>query len=290
MDDQIRRYEEDRLRREKLAYFQAARNSRESREQAQATQQTVELGGLIALGLVGAVGGVLWGLFGTKIGRVITLLLLLAGGSLFALYWLQNDAVVRAQAQQSKQPQNITRSSADVSSDTESVGQPAQQLAAANTVSDAAASAATSVAAANPFASETAVIPPTLSASSGVASAAPVPSLAVNAPSNGAAVTSDVSTVAAESPTLPVAAPIEASFPCSKASTDSERLICSSVETATADKELAAAYAQARSDTASPAALKATQRAWITEYRDTCKDTACLLRVMAARTKELSAI
>jgi uncharacterized protein YecT (DUF1311 family) len=226
---------------------------------------------LIALGLVGAVGGVLWGLFGTKIGRIITLLLLLAGGSLFALYWLQNDAVVRAQAQQSKQPQNITRTSADVSSDTESAGQPAQQLAATSTVLDGTASAATLVAA-------------------GVASAAPVPSLVVNEPSNVAAVTSDMSTVAAESPTLPVAAPIEASFPCSKASTDSERLICSSVETATADKELAAAYAQARSDTANPAALKATQRAWITEYRDTCKDTACLLRVMTARTKELSAI
>ncbi|MGF6412381.1 lysozyme inhibitor LprI family protein [Paraburkholderia sp. MM5482-R1] len=83
---------------------------------------------------------------------------------------------------------------------------------------------------------------------------------------------------------------VDASFPCSKASTDTERLICSSAETVSADKELAAAYAQARSRTGNPAALKEIQRAWITEYRDTCKDTACLLRAMTARTQELSAI
>ncbi|REG60070.1 hypothetical protein B0G80_2853 [Paraburkholderia sp. BL6669N2] len=97
------------------------------------------------------------------------------------------------------------------------------------------------------------------------------------------------STVASETQ-ADQAAPIEASFPCSKASTDTERLICSSPETANADKALAAAYAHARRHTDNPAGLKQLQRAWIAKYRDPCKDTACLLSVMAAWTKELSAI
>lgn len=90
--------------------------------------------------------------------------------------------------------------------------------------------------------------------------------------------------------------PIEASFPCSKASTDTERLICSSPETAKADKEMAVAYQQAVSHAATDqdkngvATVKQLQREWIVKYRNPCKDTACLLQAMTAWTKELSKI
>ncbi|ANB73892.1 hypothetical protein AYM40_17110 [Paraburkholderia phytofirmans OLGA172] len=292
MDDQIRRYEEDRLRREKLAYFQAARNDRERRGQEQAAQQTVELGGLIALGIVGAVGGVLWGLLGTKIGRVITLLLLLAGGTLFGLYWLQNDAAVRAQAQRTQQPQNIATPQAgvDTSSGSEKA---AQQLAATNIGPDAAASPATSgldtaVLAANTLASETAIAVSGQAGSSDLASAAPVPSLAASAPTEGTAVRSDVGIVAAASASVVV--PIVASFDCAKAASDIEKLICSSPETADSDRRLAAAYAAARSKASDQTALKQGQRAWMKQERDVCTDAACLLRVTDARIQTLAGI
>lgn len=80
---------------------------------------------------------------------------------------------------------------------------------------------------------------------------------------------------------------IQASFDCAKAASNIERLICGSPEAAAADKRLAAAYKTARTKTADSLALKAEQEVWLAQERNACADTACLVRVMDARSLKL---
>jgi len=86
------------------------------------------------------------------------------------------------------------------------------------------------------------------------------------------------------------ASAIVASFPCDKASSPTEKLICSTPETADADKRLAAAYSAARVKATDQTALKQDQRSWLTGERNACADTACLLRVTESRIQKLSAM
>jgi uncharacterized protein YecT (DUF1311 family) len=85
-------------------------------------------------------------------------------------------------------------------------------------------------------------------------------------------------------------AAIVASFDCTKASSQIETLICSSPETADADRRLAAAYSAARSKSSDPSALKVDQRNWLTTERNACTDAACLTKVMEARIQKLAAM
>jgi len=262
MDDRIRQYDEDRLRREKLAYFQAARNRREGEEAAQRADQTIENLKLIGIVLVG-VGALLWWLVSTKIGRIVGVILLLAGGALYGVDWLQNDAAMRAQARQSEQPQKIAKpqAGADVQSDADKVAQSAQQ--------------------------STSSMPSTNEDS--------VPA------SDTTAGTSDTSQqMAASEPSSQVDAKpdaqaeqlvaIVASFECSRAASKIEKLICSTPETADADRRLAVAYSAARAKSNDPNALKADERNWMKSERDACSDSACLLKVTEARIEKLSAM
>ncbi|HBD33653.1 MAG TPA: DUF1311 domain-containing protein, partial [Cupriavidus sp.] len=79
-----------------------------------------------------------------------------------------------------------------------------------------------------------------------------------------------------------------ASFDCAKASTKIEKLICSTPETAAADKRLGAAFAAARQKAADPQQLKAQQMDWIKQQRNVCSDAACVLKVTDDRVQQLS--
>ncbi|MBW5804943.1 DUF1311 domain-containing protein [Burkholderia sp. COPS] len=87
----------------------------------------------------------------------------------------------------------------------------------------------------------------------------------------------------------PAQASVVASFDCTKAASKIEKLICSSAETATADKQLADVYRTAIAKSSDPAALKQQQRDWLKE-RNACDDAACLVRVTDARIQALSAL
>ncbi|MDR6419400.1 uncharacterized protein J2801_001651 [Paraburkholderia phenoliruptrix] len=88
-------------------------------------------------------------------------------------------------------------------------------------------------------------------------------------------------------PTAPTA--IVASFDCAKASSKIEKLVCSSPETASADKQLASVYRAAAAKSSDPAALKQQQREWLKE-RNACDDASCLLKTTEARIQALSAM
>lgn len=270
MDDRIRQYEEDRLRREKLAYFQAARNRREAAEAAHRADETIENFKLIGIVLLG-VGALLWWLVASKVGRIVSLILVLAVGALFGLDWLQNDAAVRAQARQMEQPQKLAKPQAGadvqsdaqkvVQSDAEKVVQSAQQLAAS--ISSASQEA-------TPASDTTSVINGTAQQT-----AASEPSSQVDAKPDAQA---------------EHAVPIVASFDCSRAASQIEKLICSTPETADADRRLAAAYSAARTKSNDPNALKADERNWLANERNACSDSACLLRVTNDRIERLSSM
>ncbi|MEK0233029.1 lysozyme inhibitor LprI family protein [Ralstonia pseudosolanacearum] len=80
---------------------------------------------------------------------------------------------------------------------------------------------------------------------------------------------------------------IAASFDCGKAASKIEKLICSTSETADADRRLAAAYRTATAKSSDPAALKQQQRDWMKE-RNACADAACLISATEARIQALS--
>ncbi|MDR5738016.1 lysozyme inhibitor LprI family protein [Caballeronia sp. LZ016] len=83
---------------------------------------------------------------------------------------------------------------------------------------------------------------------------------------------------------------VHPSFDCTKASSDIEKLICSTPETADADRRLAAAYSAARAKSKDPNALKVDQRNWLTNERNACSDAACLLHAMNDRIERLSSM
>jgi uncharacterized protein YecT (DUF1311 family) len=80
---------------------------------------------------------------------------------------------------------------------------------------------------------------------------------------------------------------IIASFDCAKASSRIEKLICSDAATADADSQLAVTYREALSRSADKAALKQSQRNWLSQTRNACGDTECLTRVTEERIQAL---
>lgn len=75
------------------------------------------------------------------------------------------------------------------------------------------------------------------------------------------------------------------SFDCQKASTQVERLICSSDELATLDVKMVQAYTRLMKIYPGRDSLRSDQRSWLKNERSACKDTACLKRVITARTE-----
>jgi len=89
-------------------------------------------------------------------------------------------------------------------------------------------------------------------------------------------------------PPEPKNALIEASFDCSKASAKIEKLICSTSDTANADKRLAVAYGAAKTKSSDDQKLKNEQITWMKQQRNNCEDAACLVKAIDERIGTLS--
>lgn len=69
------------------------------------------------------------------------------------------------------------------------------------------------------------------------------------------------------------------SFPCEKAQTEVEKMICADKELSALDAELAQAYRAAMDVSTNKSLFQKQHQAWLQKLRDTCEDTACLKRV-----------
>jgi len=78
------------------------------------------------------------------------------------------------------------------------------------------------------------------------------------------------------------------SFDCRKATTASERLICSNVELCQVDVQSANLYRAVRRNAVDKEALKKEQISWMKNQRDVCLDTESMLRVYKDRIAQLS--
>lgn len=77
------------------------------------------------------------------------------------------------------------------------------------------------------------------------------------------------------------------SFDCAKASTHTEKLICSDSELAALDRRLSKVYADLRSDQESGDYFRSDQREWLQKTRATCSDVNCLAAVYSQRLEEM---
>jgi uncharacterized protein len=79
-----------------------------------------------------------------------------------------------------------------------------------------------------------------------------------------------------------------ASFPCDKAQSRVEKAICADAELSQLDEYLARYYGGARAGLGTGAAcLAADQRAWLSNTRNACADTACMKKAYLERLGEL---
>ena len=79
-----------------------------------------------------------------------------------------------------------------------------------------------------------------------------------------------------------------AGFNCSKASTNTEKLICSDQELSALDDRLGEAWRQAMKKSADKDSLKKQQQDWIKTGRDACPDAECLKKAYEERIAALS--
>ena len=86
---------------------------------------------------------------------------------------------------------------------------------------------------------------------------------------------------------LAVAAPALAAVDCSRAKTNSEKLLCSNSRLAAADQRLASAFRAAIKRGIEPQVLMDSQRSWIHDVRDVCNDVDCMLKAYDERTAEI---
>jgi uncharacterized protein YecT (DUF1311 family) len=80
------------------------------------------------------------------------------------------------------------------------------------------------------------------------------------------------------------------SFDCKKASTGSERLICSNQQLASLDVQLMQAYRRARRSASNKDSLRAAQIDWIKNQRDACSTAECMIGAYKTRIQSLEAI
>ncbi|MES2826479.1 MAG: lysozyme inhibitor LprI family protein [Pseudomonadota bacterium] len=81
-----------------------------------------------------------------------------------------------------------------------------------------------------------------------------------------------------------------ASFDCAKASTATEKLICSDAKISALDEQLNAAYKAAIETATDKDAFKAQQRDWLKQKRNVCEDVDCLAKTYQSRITTLSAV
>jgi uncharacterized protein len=86
---------------------------------------------------------------------------------------------------------------------------------------------------------------------------------------------------------LAVPAPVLAAMDCSRAKTNSEKLLCSNPRLAQADERMALAFRGAIYRGADPSILMQAQRAWIHDARDVCNDVECMLKAYEERISDL---
>jgi len=96
---------------------------------------------------------------------------------------------------------------------------------------------------------------------------------------------SKVTNNAQQTPTVEA---INPSFNCAKASTASERLICSDRNLAKADVILAQAYKATLANATNATSLKQEQISWVKNKRDVCNDVNSMLKVYEDRIAQLS--
>ncbi|MEO8165201.1 MAG: hypothetical protein ABI619_07370, partial [Betaproteobacteria bacterium] len=84
-----------------------------------------------------------------------------------------------------------------------------------------------------------------------------------------------------------VANPVQSAIDCSRAQTNTEKLLCSNSRLMMAEEHMAHAFREAIKRGAQPKALMESQRIWIRDVRDVCVDVECMLRAHAERTSEL---
>lgn len=86
---------------------------------------------------------------------------------------------------------------------------------------------------------------------------------------------------------LAVPASSLAALDCSRAKTNTEKLLCSNSRLAEADERMALAYRGAIHRGADPRTLMQSQRVWIDEARDVCNDVECMLNAYEERISDL---
>lgn len=79
------------------------------------------------------------------------------------------------------------------------------------------------------------------------------------------------------------------SFDCAKAATQVERSICADAGLSRLDRQLSAAYRNARVRSTDRAALQRQQNIWRREVRDACTDPACIASAHEMRIRQLDA-
>jgi uncharacterized protein len=78
-----------------------------------------------------------------------------------------------------------------------------------------------------------------------------------------------------------------AALDCSRAKTNTEKLLCSNSRFAEADERLAFAFRGAIRRGADPKELMDAQRAWIRDARDVCNEVECMLKAYEERISDL---
>ncbi len=78
-----------------------------------------------------------------------------------------------------------------------------------------------------------------------------------------------------------------AALDCSRAKTNTEKMLCSNPRLAEADERLAFSFRGAIRRGADPKELMEAQRAWIRDARDICNDVECMLRAYEERISDL---
>jgi uncharacterized protein len=78
-----------------------------------------------------------------------------------------------------------------------------------------------------------------------------------------------------------------AALDCSRAKTNSEKLLCSNSRLAEADQRLAYAFRGAIRRGADPKELMDAQRVWVRDARDVCNQVECMLKAYEERISDL---
>ena len=86
---------------------------------------------------------------------------------------------------------------------------------------------------------------------------------------------------------LAAPASLPAAIDCSRAKTNTEKLLCSNSRLQRADQRMALAFHDAINRGVRPELLMEGQRTWAHDVRDVCNDVECMLKAYEERISEL---